>query len=66
MKKVYTRKSFEKEIGTLANKIADTAALVREGYVDTLTLQKLQNRYIEMYQYYLSTICVSNKKIFVY
>ena len=66
MKKVYTRKSFEKEIGTLATKIADTAALVREGYVDILTLQKLQSRYIEMYQYYLSTICVSNKKIFAY
>ena len=66
MKKVYTRKSFEKEIGTLAKRIADMAALVREGYADILTLQTLQNQYIDMYQYYLSTICVSNKKIFVY
>lgn len=66
MKKMYTRKSFEKEIGMLATRIADTAALVREGYADILTLQKLQNRYIDMYQYYLSTICTSNKKIFVY
>ena len=66
MKKMYTKESFKKEIDSLAIRIADTAVLVREGHVDNLTLLELQNKYIDMFQYYLSTVCTSNEKIFVY
>lgn len=64
MKKIYTRKSFEKELANLGIRVADTAKLTREGFVSILELQKIQERYIEMYDYYLRIVCTADKKLF--
>lgn len=66
MKKIYTRKSFEKELATLAVRVADMAKLTHEGFVNILELQKTQERYLEMYDYYLKIVCTSEKKLFVF